>query len=240
MTRITFGIIFLLIGVVILLDNILVIDIPSLWNFWPSLVILLGLKSLLERLDKPVWPLFIVMIGVFLQLITLEIVDGSIIGTLFWPIIFIGLGTYILSSKPARRTTSSASRSVSQDTSSKEDVTLKETSASTFEITRIFSSEKKMISSQQFSKGDLTIFAGEVTLDFSQAKLADKVVYVDQTVIFGTLTLRVPEHIAVTTSVTGLFGDIDDHRDKSLISTDSPTLSLRGAVIFGSIDIYSK
>lgn len=240
MTRVIFGLIFLLIGVSILLDNILVIDIPNLWDFWPSLVIILGLKNLFENLEQPVWPLFTIGVGVLLQLITLDILDGSVVGTLFWPVIFIGIGLAILVNKSDKNTTYTSFKETKKGTPSQEGKKMSETTESTFEITRIFSSEKKKITSKKFSRGDITIFAGEVTLEFTDAKLAHEVVHLDETVIFGSLILRVPEDIAIETSVTSIFGDIEDHRDKDRIDPDANSILIKGSTIFGNIEIRSS
>jgi predicted membrane protein len=240
MTRVIFGLIFLLIGVSILLDNILLIDIPNLWDFWPSLVIIFGLKNLFENLEQPIWSLFTIAVGVLLQLITLDILDGSIIGTLFWPVIFIGIGLSILVNKSDKNTTYTSFTETKKGTPSKEGKKVSESSESTFEITRIFSSEKKKITSKKFSRGDITIFAGEVTLEFTDAKLANEVVNLDETVIFGSLILRVPENIAIETSVTSVFGDIEDRRDRDRIDPEASSILIKGSIIFGNIEIRSS
>lgn len=230
-----------MIGVSILLDNVLVIDIPNLWDFWPSILIIFGLKNLFENLDQPVWPLFTVGVGVLLQLITLDILDGSIIGTLFWPVVFIGIGLAILVNKadsPTKKYTS-FTETPKKGSGSKDEKTTTESSETSFDITRVFSSEKKKITSKNFSSGNITIFAGEVTLEFTDAKLAHEVVNLAETVIFGSLIIRIPDSISVETSVTSIFGDIEDHRDKDNVNPDAETLLIKGSILFGNIEIRS-
>ena len=47
--RVSFGVVLMVIGVALLLDKMELIEIRSLWQYWPLLVIALGVGGLFER-----------------------------------------------------------------------------------------------------------------------------------------------------------------------------------------------
>jgi hypothetical protein len=90
------GIFFLIIGVVLLLDNFDILSVGSIWQYWPVIIIAVGLGKLLDaqvarEYQKACWMLFI---GGWLFISELH-VFGLHYGN-SWPILLIGVGIGML------------------------------------------------------------------------------------------------------------------------------------------------
>jgi len=50
--RLSFGVVLMVIGVVLLLDKMELLEMRSLWHYWPILVVALGVGGLFERRER--------------------------------------------------------------------------------------------------------------------------------------------------------------------------------------------
>jgi len=90
--RIIFGAAILLAGLALLLNNLYIIDVGSVWDYWPLIIVALGLNRIVQaenswEVRRGVWLTFI---GLWLF-----ISIGHVFGLTFresWPILLIGIG----------------------------------------------------------------------------------------------------------------------------------------------------
>ncbi len=80
---------------------------------------------------------------------------------------------------------------------------------------------------------------GTSTLDFSEAEFTHPDVTYKVLCLFGGDTLYVPENVKVVSNVFCIFGSVDNAAP-SIPAANSPTITIEGHVIFGSIDIKLK
>ncbi|WP_448061691.1 LiaF transmembrane domain-containing protein [Cellulomonas hominis] len=93
-----FGLLIVVIGVGALLGELGVVDIDwgMVWgDWWPMLIIVVGLVGLLANPRGYLAPLIVIAVGVMLQLSTLDVVDVDFWG-LFWPVLLIVVGLAII------------------------------------------------------------------------------------------------------------------------------------------------
>lgn len=102
----------------------------------------------------------------------------------------------------------------------------------------IFGGVKKMILSKDFKGGEIINIFGGADIDFTQADIKGQVV-IDITQVFGGVKLIVPPHWHVTSDIAAIFAGFDDKRmQKSDYGTDK-ILILKGTSIFAGVDIRS-
>jgi len=102
----------------------------------------------------------------------------------------------------------------------------------------IFGGVKKMILSKDFKGGEIVNIFGGADIDFTQADIKGQVV-IDITQVFGGVKLIVPPHWHVTSDIAAIFAGFDDKRmQKSDYGTDK-ILVLKGTSIFAGVDIRS-
>jgi hypothetical protein len=99
----------------------------------------------------------------------------------------------------------------------------------------VFSSSKRIVTSQNFRGGKVSAIFGSVELNLTRAKLAPGEVTLDVSSIFGSVELRVPPEWKVITNVSTAFGGFEDKRYLSATAQPNPdsVLIIKGSVIFG-------
>ncbi len=96
-TQLLFGILVILIGALLLLDNLSVLDISGIWRWIPSLFILLGFWQLLVNGFRHwVGPLILIGGGAIFQLAALELLSWETVGGLIWPVALIIVGLLVI------------------------------------------------------------------------------------------------------------------------------------------------
>lgn len=101
-----FGSILVAIGIVWLLDSFGIIDTPSFGQWLPIILIAFGFWRLLASQFKAlVESIFFIGSGVTIGLLQLSIIDIRQIVRAFWPVVFILIGLWVLSSGKKKKVT---------------------------------------------------------------------------------------------------------------------------------------
>jgi predicted membrane protein len=105
--------------------------------------------------------------------------------------------------------------------------------------TCIFSGAKRVVLSKNFKGGELVNIFGGCEVDLMQADVTTPAV-MDITAIFGGATLIVPSNWAIKSEAVTIFGGISDKRRfPGVTESTNKTLILKGALIFGGMEIKS-
>ncbi len=240
--RIVIGLVVVAAGVILLLESLeFGIDV-HIWDYWPILVILLGLGKILQPKEfrQIFWGVLLIGIGALFQLNNLGIIDFWFDD--LWPIIIILVGIAILKGsrfKPVILCFSDKDRNTWKRDSWCGSFSDKKHSVSNghIDITAILGGGDYNISSKQFKGGKVTAILGGCELDFSNAEIAgdEERVVIDTSVIMGAIEMRVPTDWQVILQGTPIFGAVEN-------KTASPKESgkkiiIRGSVIMGAIEI---
>lgn len=250
------GIILVVVGLVLIIDNLRFTPhfIPWwIWT-WQFLLITIGVFSLLT--SEKVGP-GVVLIGIGSIFLLSDILPREWPGffdlfsdnfSLFWTLALIVVGASLIlrkridtggepSKKHSRRPTFGGGKTTFGSTSDYaeglDDDYIDEVA--------IFGGGKKIITSDNFKGGKLTTIFGGSDLILTQSQLAEGANELEVFSMFGGWTLVVPPNWQVRNEVISIFGGISDKR---MISTDTikdntRQLVLKGVVIFGGGEIKS-
>ena len=210
-----FGLALVAVGTGFLLSSLHIIDLrTTIGTWWPSIIILVGLASLLSNPRLALWPTFIIGLGVLFQLRQLNIIDFNI-WNVIWPsaVIIFGLSLVFGRAKAGSQTSS-------------------ENRVDTFVA---FSGLNAKNDSQEFQGGKMSAVFGGIELDLREAAIKDKAV-IEAFSAFGGIEIKVPEGWNVITNGLPLFGGWEDKTKKST-DKSAPTLHIRGTCLFGGIGI---
>jgi predicted membrane protein len=212
------GLALVILGVIFLSDTFHIIRFGRLISsWWPLILIIVGVTKLSGRDVKGGWILIIV--GIILQLMTLNIVGWHFIGRL-WPVILIIIGIGIL----LRRSSS--------DSCYEKDFT--ESSEDTLEFDAIFSGTEKQITSQKFHGGEISAIFGSIKLDLRNTKIVPEGCTLTADAIFGSIEIYVSPDVTVNLKGSQILGSVTN-RANSI--KGGPTITIKGNAIFGSIRI---
>jgi predicted membrane protein len=219
------GAIFILVGLVFLLDHLGIIAIGNPWRFWPMILVLTGLGNFMAR--RQAWGLLLMFAGVVLQLNELGITHFG--WNTFWPMMLIAFGLFVMwgslqwSSKPA----------VSTSAAGDPRTTLNEAV--------VFGGLERRMTSKDFQGGDITAIFGGIELDLTEASIQGNEATLAITAIFGGVEIRIPPSWQVAFRGAPIFGGVEDKtrtaRADDPAGSDVKTLVITGAVIFGGLEI---
>lgn len=224
----TLGIIFILFGVAILLQqlNIMYLDnIISTW--WPLIIIAIGISKLLDNQGNYTWPILWIVIGLLIQLKRLDVIDISIT-KFFWPILFIIIGINMLFAKGSKNLYRKGMREVQDDT---------------IDYFCVFSGLENRNISKNFKGGNVLALFGGATIDLRGAEIAPEGAIVDLTTAFGGIDLIVPEHWKVVVTGIPIFGGwsnktrMEQVPEEQELFSGRPILKIKCIAAFGGIDI---
>ena len=214
------GLIIVIVGVVFLLQNLNVIDSGSVFRFWPVILIVLGLKHLIEARDRgaAVGGVLLTSAGALLLLNSLHVV--AIRYWQLWPLLLISFGFQMLM------------RSWSPP--GPPELTDAET-AQSFTSSAFLGGIKRRNCSKAFRGGAASVVMGGIELDLTKAEMEGNTAVVRISAMMGGVEIRIPETWSLETRIVPLLGGVED---KTIPPRDSSkVLVLQGSVLMGGVEI---
>ena len=226
--RVTWGILLIIAGLLLFLNEMNLFDFGDLVStYWPSILIILGLVGLLSRDSSKLSNLILIAIGLFFQLRKLGYITVSI-WQVFWPSILIIIGLSIIFEKG----TSKHKSEVDPEKWEKENIVNEDI----VDYFTIFSGIENTNYSKNFKGGKLSaIFAG-IELDLRDAEIANGTAVISAAAIFGGIEIIVPPHWNVEVKATPILGGVEKNT-KYNKDENAPILKIDGVAIFGGIEI---
>lgn len=215
----------IILGFLFLLDNFDVIEIGSLWRFWPLILIFIGivkLKSEAPEERSSAWT-FLVLGGLFM-LTNFHILHWHDIWH-FWPVVLIVVGLSIL----LRHRSGGTSLSCCAPNHSPHFV----------QASAIFGENDKTVTSDAFEGGNVTTLFGETKVDLGKCALADGENVLHLTTMFGGTEITVPRDWNVVIKAVPVFGGFEDLRinvEPDKLSQDRK-LIIKGLILFGGFKL---
>jgi predicted membrane protein len=209
------GILLLVVGTGWLLEGLNIINFGNyLSTYWPVVVILVGLTSLIGNARN--WPtsLIILLAGIALLLRQLNILEFSI-WTVFWPVILIFVALSILF-----RGSWNKPKDDSED------------------AIDFFSGQSIRSVSDKFKGGSITAVFGGIELDLRDTKI-DGSAEMNVLTVFGGTDIKVPEGWNVKVTGLPLFGGWED-KTKKITDKKAPVLKINATCAFGGFSIGYK
>ena len=215
------GLILIIIGGIFTLHTFHIMDIGGFFHhWWPAVLILIGLYKLKGR-DKT-WGAIFFVSGSILLLSTLDIINwGSILR--FWPVLLIALGVNLI--MKSRRTVKPVTH---REDRVNDDV---------IQSVTLFGGVDRVVTSNQFRGGDITVIFGGADLDLRQMTVDPEGCELNLTALFGGIEVRVSADTQVSISGTPFLGAIENNTDLIPDSEVKQQLYIRCTTAFGGIEI---
>lgn len=240
--RIGAGIFLLLIGGVLLLDQ-MGFPLPD-WLFnWHMLLIAIGLfLGIRHGFRGGAW-LILILVGSFFMI--QDNYPRIPLHRFLWPCVLIFVGLLIMLPRRRHRWKHEwredygrrwrercGDRFTQTFASSREGYS----SEDYIDSTAIFGGVHKKIVSKNFKGGDVTSIMGGTELDLTQADFTG-VIHLDVTQVMGGTKIIVPPHWEVRSEVTAMFAGFEDKRQQPAVTNPDKVLILDGTSFFGGIEL---
>jgi len=232
-SRLFFAIFLIVVGVVLFLDNIGLIPVRNIWEFWPLILIAAGLGRLTSCRDTAGRGIgvFLVLIGAVMLQITLGIVhihtrDGS------WPLalLMIAFGVALLL-KVWGPGVGRGSFGLPAPSTSQADNVLNDVA--------VLGGIKRKLETGNFQGGLIvSVFGGvEIDLRRSQITAPERTAAIEIRAVFAGVKLRIPESWKVNIAGASVFGAYEDKTIPPNTGPNSPTLMITGHSVFASVEL---
>jgi hypothetical protein len=217
--RLILGVAILLAGLAFTLDNFGVVDADQFIDFWPLILVAVGVAKLATASRTGGWlsALIWIFVGVWWTLYNLAIVDFHPVD--FWPVFLIIAGLFLVQRalRPGRR-----------DDPSPDKVT----------GFAVLGGSSRKSSSQDFRGGDFTAVMGGCEVDLRDARIANPPAVIDVFAFWGGVEIRVPPDWVVDGQVTAILGGFEN-RTGTAPTDPSQLLVVRGMAMMGGVDVRS-
>ena len=215
-----FGLILILLGGFIILNNAGVVDIgigEIISTYWPLILIVAGIYNLLTNPAGRLGGFIVLLIGLFFQLNNLDYIAAAEYIS-FWPVIFILIGVSLLFDKSNG----------------------KEIDREKLNVFNIFSGGDYRIISNNFKGGSSISIFGGADIDLTGADIIIDEARLDVFTLFGGADIYVPENWQVVVKGLPIFGGWDNLTRHNQDTDNSKILSVSCLTIFGGVDIKNK
>lgn len=227
--RIFVGAAFLIIGILLTVDNLNIfrIDLPYYLFQWHSILIVVGVFMLTAREKVGFGITLMVIGGIFLLDDMAEYYYWNFgFSDIFdlWPLALVGVGLSLI---------------LKRNSDSQREKKSFENELDYVDELAVFSGAERVVTSKEFKGGKLTSIFGGTSLNLLNSDLARGTNVLDVFVLFGGCDIRVPADMNVKVKVTAIFGGFSDERKviNENDANDGKDLVIKGLVLFGGGEV---
>ncbi len=227
--KLIIGIILMVLGALLLFDTFEITNLPIRYYIfsWKTILIVIGVIIIATK-EKATAGYVLIGLGLVFWLPSL--VNYSIsLSQVFLPAVLIGIGILVIT---RRGRTAKLHQVVDGKAINSSDY---------IDDVSVFGGGAKIVNSNNFKGGDITAIFGGSEFSFKDTEISPDGCTIDVFTMFGGSKLIVPDNWDVKSDMFSVFGGFNDKR---IIRPDDsgeqkPVLYLKGAVIFGGMEIKS-
>jgi hypothetical protein len=222
-------------GVLFTLDNLHILRARDYLQFWPVVVIAIGLVHLSQAdtsagmLGGGIW----VLVGGLLLAIRMGLVHTNVWN--LWPLLLVLVGARIALQTVAT-TAPQRDAGLVGPPGDAANTPVRGDAGSLVSAVAVMGGFDRKITSQAFRGGELTAFMGGGKLDLRDALPANGQAIVNVFALMGGFEIFVPDTWSVSLEVTPFMGGVED-KARTSTAASAPRLIVRGFVMMSSVEI---
>jgi len=217
--KILIGLAIIAAGVLLLLENLGFITGIDVWDFWPVILILVGV-SLLGRAGQNRQPLsgvILIVIGLLFLFDNLDIIPYGI-GD-FWPIVLILIGLLVVKNA----VWSGTGRSPSGN--------------DFINLSFVLGGGDFKFNTDNLKGGKVDAIMGGGNIDLTGAEIQDDEIFINTFAMWGGIEIRVPQHWQVNVQGSPLLGAMENKTTFAASGKPAKKLTIKGTAIMGGVEI---
>ena len=219
------GLFLILVGIILGLNAFGVTNINLFFDgWWTVFIIVPSLNGLIKGEDRT-GALIGLIIGLFLLLSCQDVIDFSLIFKLLIPVILVVIGLSIIFKDKVKDIAVKNMGKINA-----KEIDMEHTYTSTF------SEEKINLDNEKLESCAINSIFGSVSLDLRNVVIDEDVV-INNYVVFGGVTIKVPKDVNIVVKTTSIFGGVDNKTGRNKTKENVKTIYIKGTILFGGIDI---
>ena len=220
--QIILGLGIILIGILFLLGNMDIIDPHDYLQYWPVIILIIGLAYLIQCHHGPgrIWGLILTFVGAAMLLDRMYFIHFNLWD--YWPLILVAIGIMMIVKSTFIRKVITPPFPESKD------------SNDYIKAIAVMGGFKRSNNSQNFQGGELTAIMGGLEIDLRDASLKGDGI-IEVFALMGGMELRVPEDWIIIIEGFPFMGGFED---KTRPPKDSiKRLIIKGTAMMGGVEI---
>jgi len=216
--RLIIGVAILLLGVLWTLDNMDYIESEQYTQYWPVVLIAIGLAKLTDTGSSKVGPVMLMTVGAFILVVNVTDIRWRVTDLI--PLCIALFGAKLVWDAVGRRraVTGGGDRN------------------SVVHSFAMMAGSHHQSTSQSFSRGDVNAIMGGVELDLRNAKINDgEEAVLDAFAMWGGIEITVPENWRIVGQVTPLLGGFENKTRAA--GSSGPVLIVKGTAVMGAVEV---
>ncbi len=227
-----FGAIVVVIGLLLLLDNLGIFRFHDVWQYWPVLLVAWGVSRVVDSRTPSgwIWGAVVTLVGAFFLLDNLGILDSLGIRVfdwaVVWPVLLIAFGVSVLARAFEHHGIGAGGGP-------------QYPSSPVVNTQAFFSDNKGGTDAKDFQGGQATAVCGAARFDLRNASMTVDEAIIDVNVVFGEAEVRMPETWIVINRAAVVFGGVNDKTNQRAPDPNvkTPRLVITGSVLFGGLTL---
>ena len=220
-SNVLWGIVFVILGVVVLLNSLEITNINIFFNGWWTLFIIVPCFIDLFKNQDKTGNIIGIIIGVLLLLGCNDIINFDILWKMIVPIILVGIGISLIFKDSLKKEIKDKINDLNKKNTGKE-------------YCATFSGQNLSFQDEDFNGCELSSIFGGIKCDLRNAKIKKENI-INCTAIFGGITIIIPKDVNVKVLSTSIFGGVDG---KNKYSSDAKnTIYINATCLFGGVEI---
>lgn len=220
-SNVLWGIVFVILGVVVLLNSLEITNINIFFNGWWTLFIIVPCFIDLFKNQDKTGNIIGIIIGVLLLLGCNDLINFDILWKMIVPIILVGIGISLIFKDSLKKEIKDKINDLNNKNNGKE-------------YCATFSGQDLSFQDEDFNGCELSSIFGGIKCDLRNAKIKKENI-INCIAIFGGITIIVPKDVNVKVVSTSIFGGVDG---KNKYSSDAKnTIYINATCLFGGVEI---
>lgn len=228
------GLFFVIIGLLLLLDNMDLLDASEFFHYWPVLLIVFGLYKMTAWPRSVLAGSIILIAGVLLLLDRMYIIHVRIWD--LWPLVIILVGASMLFGYRHRRRWDYEQPPAAPPAPGGNPVFPGSDTDNYVTMSAVMSGNNRHCISQDFRGGNLSAVMGGCDLDLRGAYIKESPATISVFALMGGIKIMVPMNWTVIVQGTPILGGMDD-KTRPAQGTDQKELIITGEVVMGGVEI---
>ncbi len=223
--RIVIGLLIVAAGAVLLLDSLGIGIAIDVWDYWPVILIVIGLGKLLSPRDSRgiFWGIAITAVGVLFLLSNLGYIDFWFDD--LWPIILILIGFEVLRGGFFRHRIA-AGHPDSRDIDNEY-----------IDVSVVLGGVEYNFVNKKLKGGRASAIMGGCEIDLRNAEMESDSMVLETSAVMGGIEIRVPDHWQVVMKGSPIMGAMEDKTRPS--GEPVKRLIIKGSAIMGAVEVKS-
>lgn len=235
-SRLFFAVFLIIAGILLFLDNIGLLPVRNVWNYWPLLLIAFGAAKLSfsSSLIQRVLAFLLMGWGSLFLLMNLGVVHIRVHDQ-SWPLSLLLITFGILALVKTLESGAAGKPHIglpSAPVEGSEDVLNEHV---------VLGSINRRLDSPNFQGGRIESVFGSVEIDLRRALIAskEKSAVIAVNCVFGSVQVRLPDTWRVSLQAVGVLGNVEDKTipPRTVAGVETPVLIITGQSVFGSVEI---